>query len=919
VTHQDYSRPNPDALLEKIKEESIRAQRGKLRIYFGASAGVGKTFAMLSAAQRAKDLGEDVVVGLVETHNRAETVALVKGLEVLSRKTIEHKGHTLLEFDLDAAIVRSPEIILVDELAHSNVEGSRHPKRWQDIQELLDKGIDVWSALNVQHLESLNGTIGSITGIRIHETVPDIVLEQADEVIMVDVTADELLGRLKAGKVYIAQQAERAQNNFFKKGNLIALREIALRKTAERVSDEVRSYRVENSTSHGRNGEFDVPSWHTSQSLLVCVGPEEGAEHAVRSAARLAGQLSVRWYVVYVETPALQRLQSNKRDQILAILKLAEDLGATTSVVTGNDIALEIHYHAQKLNCATILLGRPRNSRLKFLSRIVRPTLTRQLANLAPELDIIEVSSPKNSRRLSPLISKEPLEEHSDHLENLSLKSYISTLIGVALTTLIVAPLSNVFDLANIVMIFLLYVVVISVKYGRKPAMLAAILAVLCFDFFYVPPQFSFAVSDAQYLITFAIMFGVGLLIGQLTANLKFSVRISEGRERRANSLFELTRELSAALQIAEVKRIGETALLRIFAKEVKILIATENDILEHNNDSHLNLDSSIADWSFHNGKSAGFGTNTLSESSWHYIPLIAPMRTRGVIALIPKYPRWLFIPEQIKLLETMARQIAIALERVHYVEIAQQAVVEMESEHLRNTLLATISHDLRTPLTTLIGFAETLSRSTPPLSSEQSVAVNSIFEESKQLFSLVNNLLEMAKLQSGKVNLRKNWQSFEEIIGASIHLCKQSSTDFIIKTKIPEDLPLIYCDAVLMERVFVNLIENSIKYGDNEKLGNNINIFVEILNNEFVITFKDNGNGFPVEINNQNNFLFEKFTRGQVESSTRGVGLGLSICKAIIEAHSGSIEAKNASDGGAELKIRLPLESQPILLNQDS
>lgn len=909
-----FSRPQPDALLEKIKEDELKAKRGKLRIYFGASAGVGKTYAMLNAAQTERQRQKHILIGLIETHNRRETQALVNGINKLALKEIEHKGRTLYEFDLDAALNAKPDIILVDELAHSNAPGSRHPKRWQDVQELLDAGIDVWTALNVQHLESLNGTIGTITGVRVHETVPDVIIEKADEVILVDVTADELINRLKAGKVYFSKQAEQAENNFFRKGNLIALREIALRKTAERVGDDVRSYRVENSSTTTSKGIVDAPSWHTSQTLLVCVGPAEGAEHAVRSGARLAAQLSVKWYVAYVETPTLQRLPAKRRDKVLTILKLAEELGASTSVLTGDDIANALYEHAHQLNCATLLVGRPKEYKFGNFIRAFNPTLTRKLAILAPEIDIIEISTPNSSRRIAPYLSKELIEDSTSLFEGINWPNYGWTLAAGIFTTAIAYPFSSIFDQANVVMLFLMYVVICSVKLGRRPAMFAAVLAVLCFDFFFVPPQFSFAIADAQYLFTFAVMLGVGLLIGQLTANLTFSARISAIREQKTNYLFELTRELSAALHYKEVIEIGEATISRVFGEGARIFIADADNVLEVPKPLPGDFDESIADWAFNNSKSAGLATNTLSASNWHYVPLIAPMNTRGVLAVKPTNARWLLIPEQIKLLDTMARQISIALERVHYVQIAQQTTVEMESEHLRNTLLATISHDLRTPLTSLIGFAENLTLAQPPLNPEQNSAAKAIHHEAKELFALVSNLLEMAKLQSGKVNLRRNWHSIQEIVGTSIRLCHQSLGDFNIDSHIPIDLPLIRCDAVLIERVFVNLIENAVKYAKPHTADNKIIINAHIMDDRFSIYVRDYGPGLTGPTNAKDNFLFEKFTRGQTESTTRGVGLGLSIVKAIIEAHEGTITAKNASDKGAIFMISLPLESQPII-----
>ena len=897
------TRPNPDQLLEQLRGDAARARRGKLRIYFGASAGVGKTYAMLSAAQRERKAGRDVLIGVVETHGRSETMELLAGLEQLPLRDVPYRGNTLYEFDLDAALARKPAVLLVDELAHSNLEGSRHPKRWQDVQELLEAGIDVWSAINVQHLESLNGTVGAITGIRVHETVPDTVLDDADEIILVDVTPDELMARLKAGKVYLPQQAERAAQNFFRKGNLIALREIALRRTAEHVEDDVRSYRVEQSIA---------PVWNTQGAILACIGPRVGAEQTVRAAARLAGQLGVRWHVAYVETPRLQRLEMVQRDRILAVIKLAEEMGAETAVLAGNEAAVELVQQAQRLNCATLVVGRP---------RIVGPygfpaswrgrTMTRQLATLAPTLDIMEVGDAESARRLPRAMQRagpEDIANASSHWHD-HWPRYSAAVAGSFVITLLTLPLLSLFDLANIVMLFLLGTVVTALKFGRGPAALAAFLNVAAFDFFFVEPRLSFNVSDAQYLITFAVMLAVGLLTGQLTAGLQFQARISSSRERRAQSLFELARDLSAALLSTQVTALGEAAVQRNFSGEALVLVTDVHDQLVLPEHAPEGFDASVADWTFRNEQPAGLATSTLSAQAWHYVPLKAPMRTRGVLALKPSQPRWLLIPEQVQQLDTLARQIAIALERVHYVEIAQQAVVQMESERLRNTLLAAISHDVRTPLTALIGLAESLQLSAPPLQDAQAAVAQSITQQARQLSALVTNLLDMARLQQGGVKLRREWQSTEEVVGSAIRAAQHALEGFTVHTDIPASLPLVEFDAVLMERVLVNLLENAAKYGASP-----IEVSARVSPDALLLTVRDHGPGLPARLGGPEDSLFDKFTRGEAESATPGVGLGLAICKAVVDVHRGSIRAANAAGGGAEFCVKLPRRDMPVL-----
>lgn len=905
--HDD--RPNPDALLAQLRSDEARAQRGKLRIYFGASAGVGKTWAMLSAAQREHAAGRDVLIGVIETHGRSETAALLTGLDALPLRELAHRGRTLAEFDLDSALARKPAVLLVDELAHTNAPGSRHAKRWQDVQELLAAGIEVWSALNVQHLESLNGTVGAITGVRVHETVPDTVLDEADEVVLVDVTPDELTARLAAGKVYLPQQAERAAQNFFRKGNLIALREIALRRTAEHVEDDVRGWRVEQSGAGG-NGR-GLQAWNTSGAILACVGPHEGAAQTVRTAARLAGQLNVRWHAVYVETPRLQRLAAAERDRILAVLKLAEELGAATAVLTGSDVAEQLAGQARRLNCATLVLGRaePATGWRRWWPAAMSPPLARALAQRAPALDIMEVAPADSSRRLS----RAPLEgARIDSDDHEKAPTYWPGYAWAAATsialTLVCTPLAGVLELSNIVMLFLLGVVGVAMRFGRGPSALAALINVAAFDYFFVPPRMSFAVSDVQYVLTFAIMLGVGLLVGQLTAGLRFAAGVSTSRERRARSLFELTRELSAALESSQVVALGAAAVQGHFGGHALVLVTDAADQLMMPADPPEGFAPQVADWAFRHGQPAGLATATLAAQPWHYVPLQAPMRVRGVLALSPAQPRWLLIPEQAQQLDTLARQIAIALERVHYVEVAQQAVVEMESERLRNALLGAISHDVRTPLTALIALAESL-QTLPP--EEHADAARAIVAQAHELHALVNNLLDMARLESGiaggAVNLRRDWQSVEEVVGSAIRAARTSLGNAVVQTALDAELPLVEFDAVLIERVLVNLLENATKYGAAP-----IVVGARAEPGTLVLTVRDHGPGLPAALLGHEQKLFDKFTRGEVESATPGVGLGLAICKAVVSAHGGEIAAGNARDGGAEFTVTLPRREPP-------
>jgi two-component system sensor histidine kinase KdpD len=888
----DDGRPDPDALIERIREEEAKSRRGRLRIYFGSSAGVGKTFAMLAAARAALAAGTDVVAGVVETHGRAETMAQMQGLELLPRKALAvANGTSLSEFDLDAALARRPALLLLDELAHSNAPGSRHPKRWQDAEELLAAGIDVWTTLNVQHLESLNDVVGGITGIRVNETLPDTFFDRADEVVLVDTPAEELIARLKAGKVYGEAQAERAAANFFRKGNLMALRELALRRTADRVEDDVLAYRVDRAI--GR-------VWKTESAVLCCVGPGEGGEHIVRSAALLAQQLAVSWHAVYVETPALQRLPNERRERILRAVKLAEELGATTAVLPSSGVAAAVVAHARQHNLSKIVMGHNQAS-------FWRPagTLAQQLGRLAPDVDLIEIGAPARGDRARPASDRGV--ERNGAVEP---AGYLVALGSSAVLTAIAWPLVAVLDLPNIVMLFLLAVLGVALRYGRGPAALASVLNVGAFDFFFVPPRLSFAVADLQYVLTFGVMLTVGLIVGQLTAGLRFQARIATHRERRSHSLFEVARDLSSVLATEQVVEAAEQAVAREFRARVHIFVLDADDRLQSiaKPPEGAGLDAGTARWAFDHAQAAGLGTDTLPGSAWLYLPLKAPMRARGVLALAPEEPRLLLVPEQRRQLETFAALTAIALERVHYVEVAQTATVQIESERLRNSLLAALSHDLRTPLAGLVGLAASLRFTRPALSGEQQEIAEELQIEAMRMSTQVNNLLDMARIESGEVRLRREWHSVEEVVGSAVRATARVLAPRHVTTDLPADLPLVECDAVLIERVFVNLLENAAKYTPESA---SVRISARAEPPRMRIAVSDNGPGVRA---GQEAAIFEKFTRGARESAVAGVGLGLAICKAIVEAHGGTIGVHNLESGGAAFTFTLPLGTPPSL-----
>lgn len=892
----DDQRPDPDALLAQIQQDEQREGRGRLRIYFGSSAGVGKTYAMLVAARKLLADGVDVVAGVVETHGRSDTAAQLEGLPVLPAAQVDYRGKRLAEFDLDAALARKPGLILVDELAHSNVAGSRHPKRWQDVEELLAAGIDVYSTLNVQHLESLNDVVGGITGIVVHETLPDTFFDRADEIVMVDTPADELIGRLKAGKVYLPAQAERAAKNFFRKGNLMALRELALRRTADRVEDDVQAYRSDRSIAQ---------VWKTEGALLCCIGPQPGAEHVVRSSARLAQQLAVTWHAVYVETPALQRLAGHRREAILQAVKLAQELGASTAVVSAQDVASALVEHARANNLSKLVLGAGADGR--WMPWWPRRALGQAIARIAPDIDRLEVGQSQRSRPPASATASaardagtEPATAAGEHL-----RRYGLALAACAGTTFLTHLLVPYLALANIVMVFLLAVVCVAVWLGRGPAVLAAFFNVAAFDYFFVAPRLSFAVSDVQYLLTFAVMLIVGLVTGQLTAGLRFQARVATHREARSRSLFEAARDLSNALTQQHVVEVAQAVIAREFRAQVGIYVLDMSDRLQPPAEG-AGLDLGTAQWALDHHQAAGLGTDTLAGSAWLYLPLKAPMRSRGVLAIQPMEPRFLLIPEQRQQLETFAVLTAMALERVHYIEVAQGATVQMESERLRNSLLSALSHDLRTPLAALVGSAQMLATSQPPLSSRQQELAEGLSEKALRMADMVTNLLDMARIQSGEIRLRIEWQSVEEIIGGSVQAAHGSLGSRALAIHIDPGVSLVECDAVLIERVLVNLLENVGKYTPRDTP---VEILAQAHDDELRISVRDHGPGVPA---GQEDMIFEKFTRGQAESATPGVGLGLAICRAIVEAHRGRIRVEPTRPHGATFTFTLPLGTPP-------
>ena len=883
--NDELQRPDPDALLLQAKESG----RGKLKIYFGACAGVGKTWAMLQEARRLRAQGLDVLVGVVETHGREETAALLEGLTVLPRRATGQNRHP--EFDLDAALARHPAVILMDELAHSNAPGSRHPKRWQDIDELLDAGMDVMTTVNVQHLESLNDVVGGVTGIRVRETVPDPFFDAADEVVLVDLPADDLRQRLKEGKVYIGDRAERAIENFFRKGNLFALRELALRRTADRVDDQMRAWR----DSQGRE-----KVWHTRDAILLCIGDNSGSEKLVRTAARLAARLDCVWHAVYVETPRLHRLSEAKRRGILRTLQLAQDLGAETATLSDPDEANAVVRYARENNLGKILLGH----------RPVRPwrrhSFAERLGKLGPELDRVIVALDElPSPSASTLSDPRPLNEKW----RLPLRGSLAALLSCALVTLAGRWLLPGVDSVNLVMVYLLAVVVVALRYGRWPSVVATLLNIVAFDLVFVMPTGTIAVSDVQYLVTFGVMLAVGVIVGNLTAGVRYQARVARHREQRARRLYEMAKTLSRALSQQDIAQALPNGLGLQARSE--LLLPDEKGELTAVGESRLSTvpDRAIARWSFDKGQPAGAGTDTLPGVPWQILPLKSGNQTLGLLVLEPLNLRQLMIPEQQRLVETFTVLIANALERIALSQREAVARLAAEREQLRNALLSALSHDLRTPLTVLFGQSEILTLDLASEGSPHAVQASAMRVQTLNTIRLVNNLLDMARLQSGGFSLRAEWMAIDELIGSTLKMMAPSLGAREINLSLPDEMLLIYVDGPLMERVLTNLLENALKYaGPAAQIGIRVALSPA---SWLTLEVWDSGPGIPRGLETQ---IFEKFLRGEKESAIPGVGLGLAICQAIVTLHEGKIRAENRPEGGASFMITLPMKIPPVI-----
>jgi len=888
------ARPDPDQLLESMQADEARGRRGRLRIFFGASAGVGKTYAMLEAARSARAGGTDVVVGYVEPHGRLETERLLEGLPRLPPLPVSHRGTVRLELDLDAALARHPQILLVDELAHSNITAGepppRHPKRWQDVAELLAAGISVWTTVNVQHLESLNDLIFQTTGVRQRETLPDHVFDEADDIELIDLPPDDLIARLKAGKVYVADQAGTAIERFFRKQNLMALREIALRRVADRVEAAARALPADR-----------IQTRLAGDRLLVAVGPDTQAEDLVRAGKRMADALDAQWTVVYVETPALLRLSEGERNRRIAVLRLAESLGAESVTLDGPSAAATLAEYAHVRHATRVIVGAPKRRGWRAW---LRPSTASELVRRARGFDVIMIAPAPRAPPPAAAVHSAPGAAAPLHWDRYAAAGAIT-----ALCTLLAFAMYAHFDLSNLVMIYLLGVTVAGLRLGRGPSALTAVLNVAAFDFFFVPPRYSFAVSDVQYLVTFGAMLTIALVIATLTASVRQQTRVAGARERRTSLLYAMSRELAATRGIANMARVAVRHVAEVFECQAVVLLPASGGKLHYPADTPLEssfrrADLAVAQWVADHGRRAGLGSDTLPAAPGLYVPLGEEGRTVGVLGVLPSNPRRVLLPEQSHLLGTFAGQIALALERARLAEIAEASSLAAERETLRNTLLASISHDLRTPLAVIAGAGSTLAQHGGGLDEATRVQLaRSVESKAREMSELVSNVLDLVRFESGQAVLRRDWQTLDDLIGSALAAYTDRLAAHPVEVRLGADLPPVWVDATLIVQVFANLLDNVAKY---TPAGTRVLIAATAdPGGDFVrVALDDQGPGLPAGDPAR---LFDKFQRGSGEGSIAGVGLGLAICQAIVHAHGGSIEAQRREGGGARFVFTLP------------
>jgi two-component system sensor histidine kinase KdpD len=884
-------RPDPDALLAAIKKTEHAHKRGRLKIFFGMSAGVGKTYAMLEAARALKLKGTDVVIGLIETHGRRETEALLEGLPAIPRVAISHSGVSVLEMDLDEILRRRPACVLVDELAHSNTEGMRHAKRYQDVVEILDNGINVLTTLNVQHVESLVDTVQQISGITVRETVPDGILDAADVVELVDLAPDELLTRLAEGKVYAPDRSAAAAVNFFRKGNLTALREIALRKTADHVDVQMRDYMQE----HRISGP-----WKTVERLMVAIGPSPYSEQLIRWTRRIAATMEAPWIAVYVQTPRPLSPEAEKR--LKKNIALSQELGATLVSTADEDIVRAIIREAKRNNVTQIVIGKSMTSHLRDLFH--GGSLVNRLIAGSGGVDIYVVQSdtgaPARKARATGIFSGiySPL------------RHYVGS-CAVALAAAFVCFMASDFiDYRSIGMFLLFVITMLSLFVGRGPLVIAAALSAVSWDYFFIPPKFTFSISHASDVVLVSLYFLVALVSGTLTARIRTKETVVRRRERHTSALYSFVNQLSATENIDDIADAGIKNLSAVFNAHVAIFLPTaEGATLD---DPHAastfipgtEKEKSVAEWVFANKQPAGAGTTTLPFADAVYYPLLIHADCRGVAGL--RFQAGATVSTETQgLLMMFLHQWAFSIDRAHLRVEAEHALLLKESERLNKTLLNSISHELRTPLATITGASSGLED--PAIDGDKNarkVLVSDIRSAAGRLNRLVENLLDMTRIESGRLSLSMEWCDIHDLVNAVIADLKDDLNRHDVSVSIAPDLPLVKLDTILVQQALSNILLNAVQYTP-AKTKIRFNAYCEA--ETLVFSIEDDGPGIPKESMDR---IFEKFYRvpGSVSG---GTGLGLSIVKGFIEAHGGSVEASGRPAGGVRFLLRLPVENR--------
>jgi two-component system sensor histidine kinase KdpD len=885
---EDYSRPNPDDLLAQVKAEEREQKRGKLKIFLGYAPGVGKTFTMLEAARlRKKDT--DVVIAIVETHGRVETEALLEGLEVIPRRQVEYRGIKLTEMDLDAVLARHPQLAILDELAHENAPGSRHPKRYQDVEELLEAGVDVYTTLNIQHIESGRNAVAQITGIWVRETVPDSFVDNAAEIEMVDLPPDELLKRLKEGKVYIPEQIAPATESFFRKGNLTALRELTMRTAGKHVDEQTLAYMK----THGITGP-----WPSAERLLVCISSSPGGTRVVRNARRLAYQLGAEWFAIYIEMPDAH-LSPSQQERLTSTLRMAERMGAKVSTIQGNNVVSAVTEFAGKNNITKIVVGK---SQRNWWQNLWRGSIVNQLIRQSEHFDVYIVGS-----RGEPAQPEPSLTPAKGHPRNW--RGYLLGLGLVVLATLLGQLIHGVFATTTIAMLYLLAVVITAYLWGLGPSILVSVLGVLAFDFFHVPPYLNFRVADTQYIFTFLILLLVGVIISFLALRVRRQTESAKRRESETAALYSLGRDLAVSSDLdsyirAIIKRAKET-----FGHDTIIFLPDPQNretLKLSTSDQNIAVDENelaAAIWAYQHQRIVGHGTDTLPSAKARYLPLVTARGIVGVMAVSAVETSGELTMEQERLLEAYADLAAVAIESILLANEAQNAQVLRNTEKLQTALLNAVSHDLRTPLVSVIGVLSSLQEKGMHLDDAAKMNLIQVArEEAERLNHLITNLLDVSRIEAGAIILSKQPSDVQDLVGAALEQLGNRASSRPINVEIPADLPYVSVDFGLIVQTLVNVLDNALKYSPD---GSPIDIKARQIGREMQIEIDDRGVGIPTQ---DLSHVFDKFYRIQRPDNVTGTGLGLSICKGIIEAHGGRIAAENRPGGGTIIRMVLPV-----------